>query len=101
MTLLKQLLAEQVVLQQRIEEARLAQRSDALAKIHEILEENALTQADVFPSKLVEKISKSSGAKSKVPAKYRDPATGKEWSGRGIAPKWLEGKNKEDFLINE
>jgi DNA-binding protein H-NS len=31
--------------------------------------------------------------------KYRDTATGQSWTGRGRAPKWLEGKNKEDFLI--
>jgi DNA-binding protein H-NS len=37
------------------------------------------------------------------PAKYRGPQ-GQEWSGRGIAPKWLndllvDGKTREDFLI--
>ena len=26
----------------------------------------------------------------KVPAKYRDPATGQAWSGRGLHPKWLK-----------
>lgn len=32
-------------------------------------------------------------------AKYRNPKTGETWSGRGRAPKWLEGKNKDDFKI--
>ena len=36
-----------------------------------------------------------------VPMKYRDPASGQSWTGRGRAPKWLEGKKKEDFLIKE
>jgi DNA-binding protein H-NS len=31
--------------------------------------------------------------------KYQDPVSGSQWTGRGRAPKWLEGKNKEDFLI--
>ncbi len=31
----------------------------------------------------------------KVPPKYRDPATGKTWSGRGVKPKWLEGKEDQ------
>lgn len=35
----------------------------------------------------------------KVSAKYRDPISGKDWSGRGLAPKWISGKNKEDYLI--
>lgn len=38
-----------------------------------------------------------------APAKYRGPE-GQTWSGRGIAPKWLNellvgGKTREDFLI--
>ena len=32
---------------------------------------------------------KSSTAGSKVAAKYKDPATGNTWSGRGLKPKWL------------
>jgi DNA-binding protein H-NS len=34
-----------------------------------------------------------------VPTKYRNEATGETWTGRGRAPKWLEGKNKDDYLI--
>jgi DNA-binding protein H-NS len=31
--------------------------------------------------------------------KDRDPATGTEGTGRGRAPLWLAGKDKEQFLI--
>ncbi|OPZ61137.1 MAG: H-NS histone family protein [Deltaproteobacteria bacterium ADurb.Bin510] len=39
-----------------------------------------------------------------VKAKYRNPATGETWSGRGIAPRWLQeaekaGKSRDSFLI--
>jgi DNA-binding protein H-NS len=34
-----------------------------------------------------------------VPTKYRDDATGQTWTGRGRAPKWLEGKDKNQYLI--
>ncbi len=35
------------------------------------------------------------------PAKYRDPASGETWSGRGRAPAWLAGvKNRDAFLID-
>lgn len=36
-----------------------------------------------------------------VPAKpkYRDPATGKTWSGRGKAPLWLKDQDRSKFLI--
>ncbi|MBU6260840.1 MAG: H-NS histone family protein [Burkholderiales bacterium] len=43
-------------------------------------------------------------AKTKVEAKYRDPASGATWSGRGRTPGWLReaeerGKSREKFLI--
>ena len=39
-----------------------------------------------------------------VDVKYRDPATGDTWSGRGKRPKWIEdkmieGSNLEEFLV--
>ncbi|WP_080433623.1 H-NS family nucleoid-associated regulatory protein [Burkholderia ubonensis] len=33
------------------------------------------------------------------PPKYRNPITGETWSGRGRAPKWLVGRDRNDFLI--
>lgn len=30
--------------------------------------------------------------------RYRDPKTGETWSGIGRRPKWMQGKEKEDFL---
>ncbi|CAB3810549.1 DNA-binding protein Bv3F [Paraburkholderia ultramafica] len=33
--------------------------------------------------------------------KYRDPRTGKTWSGRGRLPRWIEGENRTPFLINK
>lgn len=40
----------------------------------------------------------------KVAAQYRDPATGAEWTGRGMKPKWLqqrisEGRELAEFKI--
>ena len=62
-----------------------------------MLDENGLTQEDIFGSKTSGKSVKSSS--SKVAAKYRDSVSGKEWSGRGLQPKWMAGKDKNDFLI--
>ncbi|WP_439896093.1 H-NS family nucleoid-associated regulatory protein [Burkholderia ubonensis] len=33
-------------------------------------------------------------------AKYRDPASGAVWSGRGRAPRWIAGQDRENFLIH-
>lgn len=38
--------------------------------------------------------------KGRAPAKYYDPSTGKTWSGHGPRPKWLEGKNLDDYLVD-
>ena len=38
-------------------------------------------------------------AGGKVAAKYRDPATGATWTGRGVAPKWIAGKDRVQFAI--
>lgn len=32
-------------------------------------------------------------------ARYRDPATGKTWSGFGTVPNWIKGKDRSQFLI--
>ncbi|SAK98032.1 histone family protein nucleoid-structuring protein H-NS [Caballeronia temeraria] len=32
--------------------------------------------------------------------KYRDPVGGGTWSGRGRAPNWIVGKNRDDFLAD-
>ncbi|VXC86270.1 Histone family protein nucleoid-structuring protein H-NS [Burkholderia sp. 8Y] len=39
--------------------------------------------------------------RGKQPAMYRDPKTGKEWSGRGKAPSWLaSARDRTKFLID-
>ncbi|MDO5623979.1 MAG: H-NS histone family protein [Pseudomonadota bacterium] len=92
----KQLLQEQKELAVRVEEARKQEIADAVTKVRNIVEEFALTQKDVFPSG-----RKSAGPRtaSKVAPKYRNPATGQTWTGRGKAPKWIEGQNREQFAI--
>ncbi|MXN79918.1 H-NS histone family protein [Burkholderia sp. 4701] len=32
--------------------------------------------------------------------KYWDPRTGATWSGRGRTPRWMVGKNPDEFLID-
>lgn len=43
---------------------------------------------------------KAGAAKVGGPAKYRDPATGKTWTGHGRAPDWIKNvANRDDFLV--
>lgn len=63
-------------------------------QIRTLMTTYGLTLADLGTAK-----SKPSKERAPVPVKYRDDATGETWTGRGRAPKWLEGKNKDDYLV--
>ena len=96
-TTLEQLLAERETLDQRIKELQSEARKEAITKVLSLIDRHALKAQDLFTSGSASKTRKNSG--TKVPAKYRDPETGNEWSGRGIPPVWLRGKDKKDYLI--
>jgi DNA-binding protein H-NS len=93
----KELLAQREALEQAIAQARQNEIVSAVAKVREVVAEYGLTAQDIFPARG----GKSAGPKavSKVAAKYRDPATGQTWTGRGKAPKWIEGQDRTPFVI--
>lgn len=74
---------------QQEKQARLKQIADDV-KAYGITEIELLRAAGFVKSK-----------RQKVPAMYYDPDNGNTWSGRGKRPKWLEGKNLDDYLIRE
>lgn len=96
MTTLNELLAQKAAIEQQIAAARKQEIGAAIAQVRAIIEEHQLTAAEVFPGGKAKAVAKKSG---KVAPKYKDPATGATWTGRGIAPKWLAGKDKAAFLI--
>jgi DNA-binding protein H-NS len=95
MTTYQEYKAKIAELESLAESARKNEVQQAKEKIAEIMREFNLTLADLGST------GKAKPAKTRapVPTKYRDDATGQTWTGRGRAPKWLEGKNKDDFLI--
>lgn len=98
MATLKELLAQQEALNKQIEDARAAAVAGAVEQVRKLVAEHELTVNDVFPGN-----AKGTGGKKKatgtVAIKYRDPLSGSTWTGRGKAPRWLDGKNKDDFLV--
>jgi DNA-binding protein H-NS len=94
---LQELLAQREALEKQIAEQRKSEMDTALNKVRELVKEFGLTESDVFGKNKSTTSSKATG--KKVAPKYRDPATGNTWTGRGIAPKWLQGKDKAQFLI--
>lgn len=95
MTTYKELLQQRESLEKQIEEARQRENQAAIDKVRALVAEFELTPDDVFGRKT----AKSSTAGQKVAPKYRDKSTGATWTGRGKPPKWIEGKNREEYLI--
>lgn len=93
----KELLQQREALDKQIEEARHQEISAALEKVRSLVTEFGLTADDVFTS--ARKTAKPGKTGMKVAAKYRNPATGDTWTGRGKPPKWIEGQERTQYLI--
>jgi DNA-binding protein H-NS len=96
----KELLQQREALEQAIATARANELSEAIAKARELVAEFGLTVQDVFPAgRGASKSGNKSSSGNKVAPKYRDSATGQTWTGRGKAPKWIEGQDRTQYLI--
>lgn len=104
--LLDQKLAEQEQLGKEIEKLRAQQRKEAISSIKADIKRFDIKPEEIFSSAKPgrKRKAKTAGkgrrkAASTVSPKYRDPETGKTWSGRGREPVWMRGKNRDDYLI--
>ncbi len=91
----KELLAQREALEQQIAAARKAELAEAVSKARQLVSEFGLTAADVFPKGRGQSPVKGSS----VAPKYRDPATGATWTGRGKPPTWIRDQDREKFKI--
>lgn len=83
---------------QQAEELRAVERAEVLSQTRDVIAEWAFTSSELGFRQ------NGSVKKPKLPAKYRDPHTGKDWCGKGAMPRWLvdhlrAGHTKEQFLI--
>ncbi|MDH0774776.1 H-NS histone family protein [Delftia tsuruhatensis] len=93
MTEYQTLLAQKAELEAQIAAAQAEAKAKAVTEARALIAEHGLTAADVFPAQ--------GKAKGSVGApKYRDPATGATWTGRGKPPNWINGKDRAPFLIS-
>lgn len=91
----KELLKQRENLEQQINEARRQELSGAISQARALVTEFGLTVQDVFPAGR----ARSASSGTKVAPKYRDPATGSTWTGRGKAPKWIQNQDRAQFAI--
>ncbi|WP_295401835.1 H-NS histone family protein [uncultured Thiocystis sp.] len=93
---LDELLAQQTALAQQIEDLRNRERAAVLTEIRALVEKHALTAEDIYAAN--KKRSQRKAKETSTPT-YRDPETGKTWTGHGRAPDWIKGKNRAEFAI--
>lgn len=98
---LTDLLAQRAALEKQIVEVQRAERSEAISKVKSMMSEYGLTLADIGTKGAAAPKVRTA---TKVAAKFRNPATGDTWSGRGLKPKWLSaalasGRSLTDFAL--
>ena len=98
---LQALLEQKLALEKQIAEAQRHERAEAITKIKSLMSDYGLTPADLSSRGPA---APRKGGTGKVAVKYRDPATGNTWTGRGLQPKWLraalaEGRKITDFSV--
>lgn len=96
------LLRQQQEIAKSIAEFQSAQRAGVINEIKTLMAQHGITAADLTATG--RKAASADKEPSKVAAKYRDPATGSTWTGRGLKPRWLvaaleSGRSQEEFLI--
>lgn len=84
-------------LQSLAEAARKNEINDAITKIKDLMQTYGVSIEDLSSGSR----AKPTKAKGTVAAQFKNSETGETWTGRGRAPRWLVGKDKEQFRITE
>jgi DNA-binding protein H-NS len=94
-------------LQARAEELRQAEKAGVISRIRDAISVYGITAAELglaaggARSPARGAVAAPSTKMQVGVAKYRDPASGKTWTGRGKPPLWIVGaKDRDAFLIN-
>ncbi|MEI8265504.1 MAG: H-NS histone family protein [Betaproteobacteria bacterium] len=104
MSTVAELMAQKAEIEKKIADAQRVERASAIAQVRALMAQHGLTVADLATRNTSAPRAATGKAVSKVAAKYRDPATGNTWSGRGLKPNWLKaaldgGKSVADFAV--
>jgi len=85
-------------LQAQAEIVKREEKEQAIAMARTMISAYGITARDLGLDKMVKA---KSGPKvgNKVSPKYRDPASGATWSGRGKTPRWINGADRSQYAI--
>jgi DNA-binding protein H-NS len=90
------LLAQKRELERLLGEAREKEVEDAIARIRDDI---AIYQLSPLDLGFTRKELLAAAASKPRQAKYRDPASGKTWGGRGRMPGWMTPETAESFAV--
>jgi len=79
----------------QLAQTKAVEKKAALATFREQVAHYGITQQEVLSA-----LGYLQTKPKRAAAKYYDPSSGRSWSGRGPRPKWLEGKNLDDYTID-
>jgi DNA-binding protein H-NS len=74
------------------------ERQKTIDTVRVMISTYGITAKDLGLDKTV-KVKTGPKPGQKVVAKYRDPASGATWSGRGKTPKWINGADRSQYAI--
>jgi DNA-binding protein H-NS len=82
-------------LARRAEQMRRELKQAVIEDIRAKVAEYGITAQEIF--------ERHKRPKPSVPVrpKYRDASTGATWTGRGMEPRWIRGKDRRQFLIDQ
>lgn len=100
----EQLRADLAAAEKELTALRNAERADVIARIRADMAEYGISPDDLSGRTAAERKAGLGTVRGPAKAKYKDPATGQTWSGRGQQAMWLKaalaaGKKLEDFAV--
>ena len=99
MSTYKELLEKKAALDAEIEAVRRAEMGAAIERARALVAEFQMSERDIFGGSRSSASSSATKVRKAIAVKYRNPATGESWTGRGTAPKWIDGQEREQYLI--
>ena len=101
-TTYEQIKAQIADLERQASDVRRQEIKDAVSTVRELIQKHSLSLHDIgeklFGKPGAGRSAKASGPKSAP--KFKDPKSGKTWTGRGKPPNWIVGiSNRDPFLI--
>ncbi|KUY50849.1 MULTISPECIES: H-NS family nucleoid-associated regulatory protein [unclassified Burkholderia] len=94
----EQLKAQAEALAREVERVQSQERDVVLSDVRAKVEQYGLQVVEIYGRDKLQELQRQLKPR-KIAPKYRDPDSGATWTGRGLEPRWIRGRNRQEFLI--